>query len=55
MGEGDSVLEVLGVAGKADMAPAAAGTAALGGKGPPPAPFLGGSQMGFNLKQRREA
>lgn len=58
---GDSVLEVLGATGKAKVTSAAAETQALGCKGPPPtaspppSPFRGASQMGFNMKGRGDA
>ena len=51
----DSIREVLGAAGKAGLASTAAVTDALGCKRPPPAPFVGGPEMSFNLKQGREA
>lgn len=55
MGVRHSISQVLGAAGKAGLASMAAVTDALGCKGPPPAPFIGGPEMGFNLKQGREA
>ena len=50
MGEGDSVLEVLGAAGKEELASAAADTVAVGFKCLPPPPFRGGPQVDFNMK-----
>lgn len=47
---GESILKVLGAAGKVKVAFAAAETKVLGCKGAPPPPFRGVPQIGFNIK-----
>lgn len=47
---GESVLKVLGAAGKVKVAFAAAETVVVGCKGPPPPAFRGVPEIGFNRK-----